>query len=154
MISLAASSFAVCVAMRSQPLAENLDGDEAIHLLTDTPGDQEQLQQAFAGLERIKVQLSDELWEDRGNPMRKYAGLEKLHKGHPCWRKLTDPMLLAREGDEVVIVDPDVYFPRRFSFQKVGDGTLRLMWQKPNCLLPFSSGTDGVWQGNHDGRPR
>jgi hypothetical protein len=119
-------------------LAENLDGDETIHLLTDTPGDQEQLQQAFADLKRIKVQLSDALWEDGGNPMRKYAGLEKLRKGHPCWRKLTDPMLLARDGDEVVIVDPDVYFTRRFSFEKVGDGTLRLMWQKPNCLLPFS----------------
>jgi hypothetical protein len=106
--------------------------------LTDTPGDQEQLQQAFAGLGRIKVHLSDELWKEGGNPMRKYAGLEKLRLGHPCWRKLTDPMLLAQEGDEVVVVDPDVYFPRRFSFEKVGDGTLRLMWQKPNCLLPFS----------------
>ena len=119
-------------------LAENLDGDEPIHLLTDSRGDQLRLQQAFAGLTRIKVQVSDELWEDDGNPMRKYAGLAKLRKGHPCWRKLTDPMLIAREGDEVVIVDPDVYFPRRFSFEKVGDGTLRLMWQKPNCLLPFS----------------
>src|SRR5262249_5044170 len=119
-------------------LAENLDGHEAIHLLTDTPGDLQQLQQAFVGFKRIKVQLSEELWEDGGNPMRKYAGLEKLRKGHPCWRKLTDPMLLARDGDEVVIVDPDVYFPRRFSFEEVGDGTLRLMWQKPNCLLPFS----------------
>src|SRR5215470_2099301 len=59
-------------------LTENLDGDEAIHLLTDTPTDREQLQQAFAGLKRIKVQLSDELWEDRANPMRKCAGLEKL----------------------------------------------------------------------------
>jgi hypothetical protein len=136
-ISLAASSLpyaSLCV----RSLAENLDGVEVIHLLTDTPGDQEQLQRAFAGLGRIKVQLSDELWEDGGNPMRKFAGLEKLRKGHPCWRKLTDPMLLARDGDEVLIVDPDVYFPRRFSFQKVGDGTLRLMWQKPNCLLPFS----------------
>ena len=70
--------------------------------------------------------------------MRKYAGLEKLRKGHPCWRKLTDPMLLAQDGDEVVVVDPDVYFPRRFDFESVGDGTLRLMWQKPNCMLPFS----------------
>ncbi len=38
-------------------LAQNLDGDEAIHLLTDTAGDLELLQQAFAGLGRIKVQL-------------------------------------------------------------------------------------------------
>jgi hypothetical protein len=136
-ISLAASSLpyaSLCI----RSLAENLDGDEAIHLLTDTPGDQEKLQQAFAGLARIKVQLSDELWVDAGNPMRRFSALEKLRNGHPCWRKLTDPMLLAREGDEVVVIDPDVYFTRRFSFRKVGDGTLRLMWQKPNCLLPFS----------------
>jgi hypothetical protein len=136
-ISLGASCLpygSLCI----RSLAENLGGDETIYLLTDTPEDQVRLQQAFAGLMRIKVQVSDELWEADGNPMRRYAGLEKLRRGHPCWRKLTDPMLLAREGDEVVIVDPDVYFPRRFSFEKVGDGTLRLMWQKPNCLLPFS----------------
>jgi hypothetical protein len=136
-ISLPASSLpyaSLCV----RSLAENLDGDDAIHLLTDTPADQEQLARAFADLGGIKVHLSDELWEDGANSMRKYAGLEKLRKGHPCWRKLTDPMLLARDGDEVAVVDPDVYFPRRFSFEKVGDRTLRLMWQKPNCLLPFS----------------
>lgn len=136
-ISLGASSLpyaSLCI----RSLAENLDGHEAIHLLTDTPKDQEQLRQAFADLKRIEVQLSDELWKDVNNPMRKYAGLDKLRNGHPCWRKLTDPMLLAQEGDEVVIVDPDVYFPRRFSFETVGDRTLRLMWQKPNCLLPFS----------------
>jgi hypothetical protein len=136
-ISLGASCLpygSLCI----RSLAENLDGDEAIHLLTDSLEDQVRLQQAFAGLTRIKVQVSDELWEDDSNPMRRYAGLQKLRNGHPCWRKLTDPMLLAREGDDVVIVDPDVYFPRRFSFDRVGDGTLRLMWQKPNCLLPFS----------------
>jgi hypothetical protein len=136
-ISLSASCLpygSLCI----RSLAENLDGDEPIHLLTDSSEDQVRLQQAFADVTRIKVHVSDELWEDDGNPMRRYPGLEKLRKGHPCWRKLTDPMLLAREGEDVVIVDPDVYFPRRFSFEKVGDGTLRLMWQKPNCLLPFS----------------
>lgn len=136
-ISLAASSLpyaSLCI----RSLAANLDGDESIHLVTDTPADVEKLEQALEGSRRIKVFLSDRLWEDNSNPMRKYAGLEKLRMGHPCWRKLTDPMLLARDADEVVVVDPDVYFPRRFSFEKVGDGTLRLMWQKPNCLLPHS----------------
>ena len=78
-ISLGAFSLpyaSLCV----RSLAENLDGDEAIQLLTDTSGDQEQLQQAFAGLGKIKVHLSDELWEDGGNPMRSYAGLQKLRK--------------------------------------------------------------------------
>jgi len=136
-ISLGAYSLpyaAVCI----RSLAENLDGDSAIHLLTDSQSDRVQLEQAFSGLDRVKVHVADELWADDANPMRRYAGLEKLRGGHPCWRKLTDPMLLAREGDEVVVVDPDVYFPRRFSFEAVGDATLRLMWQKPNCLLPFS----------------
>lgn len=152
MISLSASSLpyaSLCV----RSLAENLHGEETIYLLTDTRRDLEQLQQAFAGLGRIKVQLSDELWEAGGNLMRKFAGLARLRQGHPCWRKLTDPMLLAREGDEVVIVDPDVYFPRRFSFQNVGDGTLRLMWQKPNCLLPFEvvqrAFTKGIAMADH-----
>jgi hypothetical protein len=136
-ISLGASSLpygSLCI----RSLAENLEGDEPIHLLTDSLGDQVRLQQAFADLTRIKVQVSDELWEDHSNLMRGYAGLEKLRRGHPCWRKLTDPMLLARPGDDVVVVDPDVYFPRRFSFEKWDDEALRLMWQKPNCLLPFS----------------
>jgi hypothetical protein len=119
-------------------LAENLEGDTPIHLLTDSISDRDKLQQAFAGVDRIKIHISDELWADDRNPMRGFAGLEKLRRGHPCWRKVTDPMLLAQDGDEVVVVDPDVYFPRPFSFQEVGDGTLRLMWQKPNCLLPFS----------------
>jgi len=118
--------------------AANLEGDAPIHLLTDTPADKLLLDHAFAGIGRIRVHLSDELWEREDNPMRGYAGLDKLRRGHPCWRKLTDPMLLAKDGDEVVVVDPDVYFPRRFGFGEVGDGTLRLMWQKPNCLLPAS----------------
>ncbi|WP_152053740.1 hypothetical protein [Tautonia marina] len=136
-INLAASSLpyaSLCIGS----LAENLGGDESIHLLTDTPRDVQQLCQAFAARRRIKVLLADPLWEDPSNPMRRYAGLEQLRRGHPCWRKLTDPMLLAGDGDEVVVVDPDVYFPRSFEFETVGDGTLRLMWQKPNCLLPFS----------------
>lgn len=136
-ISLSAHSLpyaTVCI----RSLARNLEGDDAIQLLTDTAGDQKLLQQAFAGFERIKIHVADELWEDSGNSMRGAPGLERIRQGHPCWRKLTDPMLLTREGDEVVVLDPDVYFPRRFSFEPVGDDTLRLTWQKPNCLLPFS----------------
>jgi len=53
-ISLGASCLpygSLCI----RSLAENLDGDEAIHLLTDSLGDQVRLQEAFAGLTRIKV---------------------------------------------------------------------------------------------------
>jgi hypothetical protein len=136
-ISLSAHSLpyaSLCV----RSLAENLEGDEPIHLLTDSQTDRERLLQAFDGMSRIKTHVADELWENGNHPMRHFAGIERLRKGHPCWRKVTDPMLLAGAGDEVVVVDPDVYFPRRFSFDKVADRALRLMWQKPNCLLPFS----------------
>ncbi|MEZ5734235.1 MAG: hypothetical protein R3E09_00290 [Novosphingobium sp.] len=119
-------------------MADNLEGNEAIHLLTDTPEDCRQLQQAFANIDRIEVHYSDQLWADSNNPMRRYPGIVRLRAGHPCWRKLTDPMLLARDGDEVAVIDPDVYFLRRFSFETVGDGSLRLMWQRANCLLPYA----------------
>ncbi len=135
-ISLSARSLpyaSLCI----RSLAENLEGDTAIHLLTDSAEDQAQLERAFADIGRIRVWLSDALWHDGANPMRGYAGLERLRRGHPCWRKLTDPMLLAGEADQVVVIDPDVYFPRRFAFETVEDDTLRLMWQRPNCLIPF-----------------
>jgi hypothetical protein len=136
-ISLGAHSLpyaSLCI----RSLAETLEGTDPIHLLADTADDQARLKQAFAGIERIQVHLSDALWDAEANPMRNYPGLVKLRNGHPCWRKITDPMLLAQDGDEIVVIDPDVYFPRPFSFEPVGDATLKLMWQKANCLLPYS----------------
>jgi hypothetical protein len=136
-ISLGASSLpyaSICI----RSLADKLLGDQQIHLLTDSPQDQKQLQDAFADIARINVHWSDELWTDSGNAMRRFPGIVRLRDGHPCWRKLTDPMLLANDGDEVVVIDPDVYFFRPFAFEPVGDASLRLMWQRANCLLPYS----------------
>ena len=64
-------------------------------------------------------------------------------------------MLLAREGDEVVIVDPDVYFPRPFSFQKVATG--HYGWDVAEAhprLLAAPCGAECLCQGNRDGGPR
>jgi hypothetical protein len=68
-----------------------------------------------------------------------FAGLPNLRAfrhGHPCWRKVTDPLLLSASGEEMVLLDPDLYFPNRFTFEPTIASGLSLMWQRPNCLLP------------------
>jgi hypothetical protein len=68
-----------------------------------------------------------------------YAGfpaLRAFREGHPCWRKITDPPLFAAPGEEMVILDPDLYFPNRFAFEATPTTGLALMWQRPHCLLP------------------
>ena len=68
-----------------------------------------------------------------------YAGyplIAAFRNGHPCWRKLTDPPLFAEPGEEMIILDPDLYFPNRFTFEPTPESGLALMWQRPSCLLP------------------
>ena len=62
--------------------------------------------------------------------------VRRFRNGHPCWRKITDPALVVAEGRPVVIIDPDVYFPNRFTFEPAPARGVLLMWQGPNCLLP------------------
>ncbi len=66
-----------------------------------------------------------------------YDNLQAFRRGHPCWRKITDPLLLTEAGQEMIILDPDLYFPNRFRFERTPLTGLLLMWQKPSCLLPF-----------------
>lgn len=115
---------------------------EPIHLrlITDAASDREKLQDMVATLDlhgqcvTVHAQVeADDL------ASRRFSGLPALQRfrfGHPCWRKLTDPSLFADVGAEVVVLDPDVYFPNRFTFDDPPDKGLRVMWQRPNCLLP------------------
>jgi hypothetical protein len=48
---------------------------------------------------------------------------------------ITDPLLLSCEDGEMVVLDPDIYFPNKFCFEATLNQGLLLMWQKPNCLL-------------------
>lgn len=71
-----------------------------------------------------------------------YVNLPELHRlrsGHPCWRKITDPLLLAEDGEEILLLDPDLYFPNRFRFEPTPSTGVLLMWQRPHCLLPHES---------------
>jgi len=45
-------------------------------------------------------------------------------------------MLLSEPGAELVLLDPDLYFPNMFRFEDTPTTGLLLMWQRPNCLLP------------------
>ncbi len=65
-----------------------------------------------------------------------YDHLQVFRKGHPCWRKITDPVLLSEGDQEMIILDPDVYFPNCFRFEPTLRTGLLLMWQRPSCLLP------------------
>lgn len=65
-----------------------------------------------------------------------FSFLQQFREGHPCWRKLTDPMLFAEPGAEMIILDPDLYFPNHFNFEPTPESGIALMWQPPSCLLP------------------
>jgi len=77
----------------------------------------------------------------------RYENIRNFRRGHPCWRKITDPILLSSDTQEMIVLDPDIYFPNKFQFEPTPKDGLLLMWQRPSCLLPaavvqnaFSSG--------------
>ena len=63
-------------------------------------------------------------------------GLRALHDGHPCWRKIVDPIVLSAEDDEIIVTDPDLYFPNQFDFEPTEESGVKMMRQGPNCLYP------------------
>jgi hypothetical protein len=65
-----------------------------------------------------------------------YPNIVSFRHGHPCWRKVTDPLLLSEDGGEMIVLDPDIYFPNKFCFEESLQSGLLLMWQQPSCLLP------------------
>ena len=115
---------------------------EAMHLrlITDSKEDKQQLSEAVASLDCGQHQWSVYSEEDLAEREESlFAGYENLHtfrRGHPCWRKITDPLLLSDPDEELVLLDPDLYFPNRFQFEPTPQSGLLLMWQRPNCLFP------------------
>jgi UDP-glucose 4-epimerase len=110
-------------------------------LITDGPGDVQGLTAAMAAI----APGAQHSWSVAGKAEADQradalpAGLHHLREfrqGHPCWRKVTDPALFAEDGREVIILDPDVYFPNPFRFEATPAEGLLLMWQAPNCLHP------------------
>jgi len=74
--------------------------------------------------------------EQAATVLAAYPNIAAFRFGHPCWRKITDPLLFAAADEEMVILDPDLYFPNRFRFEPTPSTGLLLMHQPPSCLLP------------------
>jgi hypothetical protein len=112
-----------------------------LHLITDAEEDCERLTEAMEALapesrHTWTVIAEEELNDAEAARFREFPNLRAFRHGHPCWRKVTDPLLIGAQGEELVLLDPDLYFPNRFRFEPTPPVGLTLMWQRPNCLLP------------------
>lgn len=126
-----------CIASLTRSTTETL----SVMILTDAPQDAVEIERAvtphFAG-SRHSLRIVDEV-EAREKAQSYYAdfpSIRQFREGHPCWRKVTDPQMYSEWGEEVIILDPDVYFPNPFAFEPPPQFGIALMYQQPNCLLP------------------
>ena len=112
-----------------------------VHLITDSDEDKRTLLAAVSELappaqHACSVTSEEELADAEANVFPRLPNLRAFRHGHPCWRKITDPLLIGAAGTELILLDPDLYFPNRFRFEPTPETGLLLMWQQPNCLLP------------------
>jgi hypothetical protein len=112
-----------------------------LHLITDSNEDKLRLIEVMDVLHTDKRNRWDvvaeiEMLDREATAFRGFGNLRAFRTGHPCWRKITDPLLLSEPGEELVMLDPDVYFPNLFQFEATPESGLLLMYQRPNCLLP------------------
>jgi hypothetical protein len=130
------------LALRS--LFDNCVEDFHLSLITDSRDDALRLSNELAELQTIErtakrntnVYAASDLLDLELNKLAKHQHIRSFRIGHPCWRKITDPLLLSADKDEMIVLDPDLYFPNRFSFEPTLDTGVFLMWQRPSCLLP------------------
>lgn len=113
----------------------------SVVLITDTELDKQEIFDAVSsigvsGKHRWSVHSQAEADDRAQAAFTRYPNLRSFRLGHPCWRKLTDPILFSDAGDEMIILDPDLYFPNYFTFEQTPKEGLLLMWQPPSCLLP------------------
>ena len=111
-----------------------------VRLITDSEEDKQELSEAVALLDakahRWQVYSEKDLADREEDLFKRHNNLRAFRRGHPCWRKITDPLLLSEPGAELVLLDPDLYFPNRFKFEETPQNGLLLMWQRFHCLFP------------------
>lgn len=137
---LSARSLPYAVKALASLTAHSLD-DLDVTLITDGEADKVALVQAMTTLDvparhvwRVCAQAEAD--ERALEVLAPYPNIAAFRFGHPCWRKITDPLLFAGADEEMVILDPDLYFPNRFRFEPTPAKGLLLMYQPPSCLLP------------------
>jgi hypothetical protein len=127
-----------------ESLCLNSIDDLDLRIITDGEQDKAQIQANFStiGIEARHIWSVHSKAEMDALALQQYVDLPELHRlraGHPCWRKITDPLLMAKDGEEILLLDPDLYFPNRFRFEPTPPKGVLLMWQPPHCLLPHES---------------
>ena len=115
-----------------------------LHLVTDSGADRDKLRTFMESLPKREqhqwsVYSEEDLADREATVFANQPNLRAFRRGHPCWRKITDPLLLAEPGSEMVLLDPDLYFPNNFLFEETPRKGILLMWQRPNCLLPHET---------------
>lgn len=124
-----------------ESLFRNVIEPISLTLITDKPEDKAALASAIEGIApdpRHSWKVVDEAEADARAEVlyARYPLIRWFRKGNPCWRKITDPSLFAEDGQEMIVLDPDVYFPNPFNFEATPKVGLLQMWQAPNCLFP------------------
>jgi hypothetical protein len=113
-------------------------------LITDTEEDKKAIYETVSHLENPNLHPwqifnqaeADERAEEQ---FKQYTNIKLFRQGHPCWRKITDPLLFSQDKEEMIILDPDLFFPNQFTFETTPQESLLLMRQHPNCLFPPES---------------
>ena len=109
-------------------------------LITDTEEDKAKLTNELSSLPvgRHSLNIVSQGDVDALEPrFHAFPAILALRRGNPCWRKITDPLLLSGNDEEMIVLDPDLFFPNRFTFEETPSKGVLLMWQKPNCQLPY-----------------
>jgi hypothetical protein len=122
-------------------LLNNATEPLSLTLITDSPEDKATLRQTLEQIApdpRHTWTVFDGVEADERAAARfgSFPHVRQFRKGNPCWRKITDPPLFAADGQEMIILDPDVYFPNPFRFEETPRQGLLLMWHPTNCLYP------------------
>jgi hypothetical protein len=138
---------AACLKSLARNALETLD----VVLITDGPEDKARLQ-AIDGLDpegrhSWRVIEKAEVDAIAAEKLAAFPAVRQFREGHPCWRKVTDPPLVAGPGEEIIILDPDVYFPNGFAFEPAPAAGIYLMYQATNCLLPEDAVRDAYEKG-------
>lgn len=123
-----------------QSLFANAAEDLHLSLITDSAEDRQTLQNELQPVQlptrhRVSVYAKDDLADREADRLARYPNLRQFRHGHPCWRKITDPLLLTEDGEEMILLDPDLYFPNPFTFEPTPANGILLMWQRPTCFM-------------------
>jgi len=121
-------------------LLANALEDLELHLVTDSAEDKQTLAEALEldslpARHRVFVYAKNDLADREAERLAAYPHIRQFRHGHPCWRKVTDPLLLTEDTEEMVLLDPDLYFPNPFTFEPTPARGIYLMWQRPTCFM-------------------